>query len=108
MNDREEFNTDDPPSVTVEEFEGFTILWTAFSHYVRFEVTLEDEAQDEPYAKGYVKWDGCTEITESRHHWCGGYAIGLHLLLIQHLYDQAFELMNRQNDDELIATVTKV
>lgn len=33
------------------------------------------ECEDEVFAKGFVKWDGCTEFSVERNHLCGFYEI---------------------------------
>lgn len=82
--------TEQPIEQEIEEFEGFTIEWSSYGHYVNFTVFDQDSNR---YADGFVKWDGCTEIQETDHHWCGGFHVSIHLKLIAYLYTHAFDLM---------------
>lgn len=89
---------DGPIEQDIEEYEGFTIEWSSFGNYVNFTVFADEER----YADGFVKWDGCTEIQETRHHWCGGHQVSMHLKLIAYIYTRAFDWMyGCQVDDPL-------
>jgi hypothetical protein len=48
---------------------------------------------DELYLRGYVRWDGCSEIRFGDYHWCGWKDWRKHMELLSHLYLRAFELM---------------
>lgn len=58
-----------------------------------------DEA--EVYASGYVKWDGCSELTLGHHHFCGWPDYDQHAFLLKYVYQTAFELMDRDADPEV-------
>ena len=57
-------------------------------------------ADAEPYLTGFVKWDGCTELDQGQPHWCGPHGYVQHILLLQHIYQRAFELMDRKPEYE--------
>lgn len=54
----------------------------------------------ETYLEGYIKWDGCCELNQGQPHWCGPHDFGYHILLLEHIYKRAHELMNREPEDE--------
>lgn len=70
---------------------------------------MSDWTQDldaaEPYLEGYVKWDGCTELNQGQPHWCGPAGYAKHILLLQHIYRRAFELMGRDAEEAWPLTI---
>lgn len=54
-----------------------------------------------PYLKGYVKWDGCSELDQiGTPHWCGWDGYQKHIDLLTYIYNQAFELMGRPKPED--------
>lgn len=89
------------------------------NHYVDFTVneiiswgdgkTPEDT---EHYLQAYMKWDNCNHFwfgdkspddngTDGYLHICGGESMVNHIMLMEFLYDYAFEVMGRENGEEL-------
>jgi hypothetical protein len=54
-----------------------------------------DIAKAEKYLEGFVKWDGCAELSMGQPHWCGGRDFAKHCALLKHIWTRAFELMGR-------------
>lgn len=52
--------------------------WVDFTVY-RIESMDEEQSEvtcdDEVFAKGFVKWDGCTEFSVERNHLCGFFQV---------------------------------
>ncbi len=107
---------------TVTIFNDFVIKWGYESHYVRYCVyeidsrevesnklffskagdvneRVEDIANAEIYLEGSTKWDGCTNIGGQSWHLCGRYFLTKHIELLQHLYENAFILMDREEEE---------
>lgn len=61
---------------------------------------VEEIEKAEPYLKGFVKWDGCTELDMDQPHWCGASGYVLHCALLKHIWHKAFQLMNREEPEE--------
>jgi hypothetical protein len=51
----------------------------------------------EIYLKGYIKWDGCSELDQGCPHWCGPRDYKKHIALLEHLYRRSQELMTSGN-----------
>lgn len=51
------------------------------------------------YLDGFVKWDGCTELDMGCPHWCSPLDYIKHGELLKHIYNRAFELMQRTPDE---------
>lgn len=54
----------------------------------------EDRREAEPYLTGFVKWDGCMEVTDGMH-WCDRDHMEEDFALLRHLREAAFGLMGR-------------
>jgi len=99
---------------------GFRVVWKVLPHWadVRvYEITsredgtpgfdrrgarsLPDPVHDitdaEVYLKGYIKWDGCSELDQGCPHWCGPIYYKKHIALLEWLYKRAQELMEAGN-----------
>lgn len=99
---------------------GFRLLWEVEDHWADVKAykiagrSISDELlfgefgevsnaiteNTEPYLEGYIKWDGCTELAQGQPHWCGPHGFGYHILLLEHIYKRAHELMNREPEEE--------
>lgn len=53
----------------------------------------DDMNKAEKYIQGSIKWDGCSEMDQGQHHWCGLDDYKLHVALLKYLYNRASELM---------------
>lgn len=60
----------------------------------------EDRQEAEPYLTGFVKWDGCMEVTDGMH-WCDREHMEEDFALLRHLREAAFGLMGRADDGDL-------
>lgn len=98
---------------------GFVVRWAVRSHsahFTAYDIAATDAngpwfeteeangqtqsvASAEAYADGYVKWDGCTNITMGYAHWCGPPQFRKHIDLLKYLYRRAFELMEREQPE---------
>ena len=58
-----------------------------------------DIDEGEIYLTGFVKWDGCTELSQGQPHWCGPDGYKKHIALIKYIYHRAFELMGREPEE---------
>jgi hypothetical protein len=119
------------PVVTTEEVLGefgFRLTWSALPHWagVTAHEIVAREADTgapcfgqcnsisttvegvEPYLNGSVKWDGCTELDMGCPHWCGPDGYAKHILLLQHIYRRAFELMGREPEEDWALTITEI
>jgi hypothetical protein len=104
---------------------GFRIVWGVQHHWANFIVYATVSCQNsqprfdiadspisggnyntpdldeaEVYMQGHIKWDGCSDVDFGSHHWCGPDFWAKHILLMQHLFSQAFVLMRRDAADE--------
>lgn len=118
-----------PASITVEyvggEF-GFVIRWSVTESWADFTVVAVESIESQPngdrpifdrigggqtfdpseaqhYLKGYIKWDGCSELQFGSDdypslHFCGPTHFRKHFALLKHLYLRASELMGRGKD----------
>jgi len=101
---------------------GFRVKWNFYDYWANVEVyqvevivyetnvkefpmaggnsadTTPDISGAEMYLKGYVKWDGCTELEQGCHHWCGPHGYKQHINLLKYIYRRAMELMNRESE----------
>lgn len=100
---------------------GFDVAWSWHDGCANFEVrALEvsgesvsppvSEPSDEVYLRGFVRWDGCSEIRFAPdqsetclgdYHWCGWNDWRAHMQLLGHLYVAAFELMGCEPNEHL-------
>lgn len=76
---------------------GFDLTWEPTEYYCNVSAYRADDS--EVYLKGYVKWDGCTELDMGCPHWCGPDGYIRHAELLKHIYHRAFELMKRTPDE---------
>ena len=60
------------------------------------DMVLEIEQAD-VYLEGYLKWDGCAELDQGRHHWCDEQDFIKHAMLLNYLWQRAHQLM--ENSD---------
>ncbi len=100
---------------------GFRLLWSVQDHWADVRVyekvytdpmegalfakegwqALPDDCTPDPekaetYLKGYVKWDGCTELSFGHQHWCGAEGYRKHIALLTYIHHRAHELMGVQ------------
>lgn len=106
---------------------GVEIRWEVHQGAAQFEVheldvtaeggRRESTPAEAVYLRGFVKWDGCTEIALNparppEHygdvHWCGFKDWQRFMSLLGHLYLRAFELMGREPDGHSDAEGLKV
>lgn len=61
---------------------------------------ISDLDKAEVYLEGHVKWDGCTELgSVDRPHWCGVNGFKNHCALLRYIWERAFSLMGREQDE---------
>jgi hypothetical protein len=69
--------------------------FTAFKIESLNEPSEEPELAQEPYAAGYIKFDGCADITfQSELHFCGPGMMQQHCTLLAELYKEAATVFN--------------
>lgn len=101
---------------------GFRVVWSYAEHWsdvVAYEITgyesskplfnrknwnsLPDPVESiddaEPYLGGFIKWDGCAELSQGCPHWCGLNSFKKHCDLLKYLYCRARELMNTEESE---------
>lgn len=103
---------------------GFRVRWEVNSHFTKvwaYEITARNEngfplfdkvsawALPDPveniedaeiYLRGYIKWDGCSELDQGQPHWCGVTGFIKHTKLLKYIHKRAFELMDHEPDGE--------
>lgn len=47
----------------------------------------------EMYLTGFIKWDGCAELDQGNHHWCGIHDFKKHADLLQWLWIRSGQLL---------------
>jgi len=67
------------------------VHWEYDDAVARFDVCYFHDAFSH-YGKGYIKWDGCTELAIDVHL-CGLWHIQRHVELMRYLWNRARELM---------------
>jgi len=121
--------TDTPPTVLTEDILGefgFRVVWSYQPHWTDVKVysiesregieggaplferkdakhsqdTVTEIADAEVYLEGYLKWDGCNELDQGDHHFCGVDQIIKHCMLLQYLWRRAHELMDASDCKE--------
>lgn len=106
----------DPPleetQGTPYKFGDFLITPTVGSHYTKFSVDeitgyeFDESTNDytkihdlDPYLQCTIKWDSCSHFSfgdgDGYLHICGVGNFLNHVILMRHLYDQAFKLMGQ-------------
>lgn len=106
---------DGPAAETIEDVGGefgFRIVWSCKPHWADFKAYemqascddgpifnndcelpgAGDVANAEPYLSGYVKWDGCCDLTWGETHFCGPRDLIKSFALVKHIYLRAGEL----------------
>lgn len=72
---------------------GFRLEWAILPYRAEVKIVDLSGEPDELYLDGYIKWDGCSEFTQLRVHWCGQFFYRRHIALLEHIHNRAFELM---------------
>lgn len=59
---------------------------------------IEDVEKAEVYLSGYIKWDGCSDVSGVSDGWhlCGGHDWHKHIRLMEWIYRRAMALMERE------------
>jgi len=67
------------------------VHWEYDDVVANFDICYFDDAASH-YGKGYIKWDGCTELAINVHL-CGLWHMRKHVELVQYLWNRAGELL---------------
>jgi len=94
------------------DFEGVEVVATyedgkpVFNNYNKgnsadsSDVTFEEAYEADKLFSGFIKWDGCMEIYDFTHHWCGHDNFAQRI--VDMIYTEAHDIMSaRCNFDKL-------
>jgi len=112
---------DEKKTATVDIFGefGFRVVWSYLPHWADVKVykivsrgvdinnTPMFQRKDSPcspdpvltveeaevYLEGYLKWDGCSDLDQGKHHYCDEQGLIRHAMLLNYLWQRAHQLM---------------